>query len=159
MGEALHPDQRPTRMRYAVLAVFCSLAFLTYLDRICIMRVQEDVGRDLGLRRLTPEDEAQLRSEGKADDPKARELLASKRADWPMSLIFGAFTVGYLLFEIPGGRLGDRWGPRRVLFRIVLCWSFFTALTGSIDGLVRLIVAAPEPWLLVGAMMTVRFLF
>lgn len=159
MGQ-LSPDaQRPTRVRYAVLAVFCSLAFLTYLDRICIMRVQQDVARDLGLNRLTPEDEEKLRIEGKADDPKARQALESKRADWPMSLIFGAFTCGYLLFEIPGGRLGDRWGPRRVLFRIVLCWSFFTALTGSIDGLVRVIIAEPGPWLLVAAMMIVRFLF
>src|SRR5262247_2292411 len=100
----MNPSAPASIVRYAVLAAFCSLAFLTYLDRICIMRVQEDIGRDLGLRRLTPEDEAQLRAEGKIDDPKAREFLASKRADWPMSLIFGAFTVGYLLFEIPGGR-------------------------------------------------------
>src|ERR1700750_2688140 len=26
--------------------------------------------------------------------------------------------------------MGDRWGPRRVLMRIVLWWSFFTAATG-----------------------------
>ena len=35
------------------------------------------------------------------------------------------------LFEIPGGYLGDRLGPRSVLMRIVLWWSFFTAATGS----------------------------
>jgi len=36
-----------SRYRYYVLAVLCSLSFLTYLDRICIMRVQGDIERDL----------------------------------------------------------------------------------------------------------------
>jgi hypothetical protein len=34
---------RVTRYRFLVLAVLCSLSFLTYLDRICIMRVQDDI--------------------------------------------------------------------------------------------------------------------
>ena len=34
------------------------------------------------------------------------------------------------MFEIPTGALGDRIGPRRVLTRVVLWWSAFTALTG-----------------------------
>jgi MFS family permease len=34
------------------------------------------------------------------------------------------------LFEIPGGWLADRFGPRRALTRIVIWWSFFTAATG-----------------------------
>ena len=37
------PSSSPTRYRFWVLAVLCSLAFLTYLDRICIMRVQGDI--------------------------------------------------------------------------------------------------------------------
>jgi MFS transporter, ACS family, glucarate transporter len=45
-------------------------------------------------------------------------------------MIFSAFGLGYALFEIPGGWLGDWLGPRRVLLRIVLWWSFFTAATG-----------------------------
>ena len=39
--------QSPTRFRFWVLAVLCSLAFLTYLDRICIMRAQGDIIRTL----------------------------------------------------------------------------------------------------------------
>jgi hypothetical protein len=31
------------------------------------------------------------------------------------------------MFEIPGGYLGDWVGPRKVLMRIVLWWSAFTA--------------------------------
>src|SRR4029079_6904825 len=40
------------------------------------------------------------------------------------------FSWSYAAFEIPGGYLGDVMGPRKVLMRIVLWWSFFTAATG-----------------------------
>jgi MFS family permease len=48
--------------------------------------------------------------------------------------ILGAFVLSYGLFEIPTGALGDRLGPRRVLTRIVVWWSAFTALTGLTRG-------------------------
>jgi MFS family permease len=44
--------------------------------------------------------------------------------------VVGIFTVSYALFEIPTGRMGDRAGARRVLTRVVLWWSAFTAFTG-----------------------------
>ncbi len=47
-----------------------------------------------------------------------------------MGSIFSAFAVAYALFEIPGGWMGDWMGPRKVLMRIVIWWSTFTALTG-----------------------------
>jgi MFS family permease len=92
----------PTRARYGVLGFACSLALLTYLDRICIMQAKESIQADLGF-----------------DDKE-------------MGLIFAAFIVGYLLLEVPGGWMGDRWGSRRVLAGIVLAWSLFTALTGCV---------------------------
>ena len=49
-----------------------------------------------------------------------------------MGLAFSAFGIAYAAFEIPGGFLGDRMGPRKVLMRIVCWWSTFTILTGSI---------------------------
>ena len=42
------PD-RPTRVRWQVTAFLCVLAFMTYFDRVCIMRAQGDIQRDLGL--------------------------------------------------------------------------------------------------------------
>ncbi len=93
---------RPSRARYGVLGFACSLALLTYLDRICIMQAKESIRLDLGF------------------------------SDKEMGLIFAAFMVGYLLLEVPGGWMGDRWGSRRVLAIIVLAWSLFTALTGCI---------------------------
>lgn len=57
-----------------------------------------------------------------------------------MGWVFAAFTLAYALFEIPAGYLGDRIGPRRVLLRIVLWWSFFTVATGWMRNLWSLIV-------------------
>ena len=67
--------------------------------------------------------------------------------------VTGVFTICYGLFEIPTGILGDRLGPRRVLTRIVLWWSAFTALTGAATSYYPLLVARflfgagrPEPF-------------
>jgi MFS family permease len=45
-----------------------------------------------------------------------------------MGSIFSAFTFGYWLTQIPGGRLGDYW-PKRVSGWCAVWWSVFTALT------------------------------
>ena len=44
-----------------------------------------------------------------------------------MGWILSAFRWSYALFQIPGGWLGDRIGPRRALSLIVLWWSVFTS--------------------------------
>src|SRR5262245_27867820 len=95
-------EQHPTNVRFGVLGFLCVLSLITYLDRVCIMQVAPDIRDDLRI------------SEEK------------------MGLVFSAFLLGYTLFEVPGGWLGDRWGSKRVLIRIVLWWSLFTALTGSV---------------------------
>jgi MFS transporter, ACS family, glucarate transporter len=46
-----------------------------------------------------------------------------------MGWIFSAFQLSYAMFQIPGGWLGDRFGPRRALTVIVTWWSAFTAAT------------------------------
>jgi sugar phosphate permease len=48
-----------------------------------------------------------------------------------MGGILAAFRWGYALFQIPGGWLGDRFGPRRALAMIVVWWSIFTSLTAA----------------------------
>jgi len=118
------------------LALIASLSVLTYLDRVCISRVQGDIQRDLGL------------------------------SDVEMGAVFGAFMVGYALFEMPVGWLSDMWGTRKVILRIVLWWSFFTALTGGIFNFFpesRLWLPLPWGWTAVGwgfaSMVLVRFLF
>lgn len=61
--------------------------------------------------------------------------------DIQMGWVFGAFALAYAIFDIPGGYLGDRIGPRRVLTRVVLWWSFFTAATGWTINLVSMLSA------------------
>ena len=92
--------ERPTRVRYWVVVFAVTLAVITYIDRACLGFVQTDVARDLGLSKTQ------------------------------MGFCFSAFIMCYALFEIPGGFLGDWMGPRKVLMRIVIWWSCFTALTG-----------------------------
>jgi ACS family glucarate transporter-like MFS transporter len=123
-----------SRVRFGVLTFISSLSILTYLDRTCISRVQEDMKFDLALN------------------------------DAQMGLVFGAFTIGYGIFEVPAGWMGDIWGTRRVLTRIVLWWSLFTALTGSIGWLTgirdyRFLLFRWEIPLLFFLMLAVRFLF
>lgn len=101
---------QPTQVRYRILAWFCSLSMITYIDRICIMQVQGDIQKDLGL------------------------------TTQQFSMVFVAFALAYALFEMPSGWLGDLLGPRRVLTRIVLSWLLFTSLTGVVWGLVSLLV-------------------
>ncbi|MFF3667115.1 MFS transporter [Microtetraspora malaysiensis] len=51
-----------------------------------------------------------------------------------------AFSLVYLLCQIPGGILADRFGARRQLMVSLLLWSVFTALTGIAWGLASLLV-------------------
>jgi len=99
---------KPTRARYWVIVFAVTLAILAYIDRVCISMAAPNMSRDLGLSKVQ------------------------------MGYVFSAFALAYALFEIPGGWMGDAWGPKRVLIRIVLWWSFFTAATGWVWSLVSL---------------------
>src|SRR6476646_6570511 len=115
----------PSQVRYQVLLLACLLASLTYLDRA-----------SFGAASLTIVHALNLSSEA---DLKATHL---------------AFALAYGLFEIPTCWWGDRYGPRRVLIRIVLWWSFFTALTGLVGWRVAGVTFGGLTLLVV-----VRFLF
>ena len=105
----------PSRTRYFVVVFAVILAIIQYIDRVAISQAAPLISKDLGL------DKEQ------------------------MALVFSAFTLAYALFEIPTGYMGDRLGARRVLIRVVLWWSFFTAATGWVWS-----------WL---SLLAVRFLF
>jgi MFS family permease len=76
------------------------MSLITYLDRICLSAAAPAISRDLGLTGIQ------------------------------MGYVFSAFALGYAVFELPAGWLGDRIGQRKVLTRIVAGWSIFTCLTG-----------------------------
>ncbi|MGA8500196.1 MAG: MFS transporter [Candidatus Sulfotelmatobacter sp.] len=55
-------------------------------------------------------------------------------SDVQLGKVFSAFLVGYALFQTVGGRLADRFGPRRVLAGGVAWWGIFTALTALVPA-------------------------
>ncbi len=48
--------------------------------------------------------------------------------------VFSAFVAGYALFQAPGGRLADRFGPRNILAIGTVWWAVFTALTAMVPS-------------------------
>jgi MFS transporter, ACS family, hexuronate transporter len=50
------------------------------------------------------------------------------------------FSIAYMLCQVPGGILADRYGARRLLLISLVLWSVFTAFTGLVWGLVSLLV-------------------
>lgn len=101
-------DAPPTRAGATVLAFLLVLAAIGYLDRVCISTASLAIQRDLGITKTQ------------------------------MGTVFSAFIVCYALFEVPGGWLADRFGPRLVLTRVVASWSLMTALTGAATGFAAL---------------------
>ena len=95
--------------RKRVMILLYFLILITYLDRLTISLV--------GVR------------------IKSAFHLSNTQFGWVLS----AFVLAYALFEIPSGIMGDRIGQRKVLLRIVIWWSVFTALTGAVNGLTSLI--------------------
>ena len=53
-------------------------------------------------------------------------------SDVQLGVVLSAFLWGYAIFQVPGGKLADRFGARRVLTGGALWWGVFTALTASI---------------------------
>jgi MFS family permease len=90
----------PTRTRHRLIGFAIVLAVIQYIDRVCISQAMPEIGLDLNL------------------------------TDTQKGAVFSAFGLAYALFEIPTGWLGDKIGARKVLARVVLWWSFFTAATG-----------------------------
>jgi MFS family permease len=104
------PALQPSRTRYAVLFFVYAAAFITYLDRVCISVAAPAMQADLGLSQIQ------------------------------FAWVFTVFYIAYGVFEIPTAWLGDRWGQRRMLIRIVGCWSLFTIFTGMARGLTTLLI-------------------
>jgi ACS family glucarate transporter-like MFS transporter len=114
---------RPTSTRWRIVALLTLISIITYLDRLNISVAGRQMMPALGLTQMQ------------------------------MGYVFSAFVLGYALCQIPGGWLGDRWGPRMVLTVAIIWWSFFTACTA---------VAATLPTATIfgvlGSLMLIRFL-
>ena len=96
------------------------LSVVTYLDRVIISIVSPAIRGEFGI------------------DPLH------------IGVIFSAFVVGYMLFQIPGGWVGDRFGHKKTLITCLILWSIFTGMTplvghASVTAVVGLL---PGLWIL-----------
>src|SRR5437870_4095754 len=80
------------RCTTVVLGLLCVMYLITYVDRVNIATAASEIRRDLGL------------------------------SNTRLGLALSAFGYPYLLFQIFGGWIGDRVGPRRTLFLCSVIW-------------------------------------
>jgi ACS family glucarate transporter-like MFS transporter len=114
---------KPTHTRWIILALLFLISVITYIDRVNISVTARQMMPALGLTEVQ------------------------------MGQVFSAFVLGYALFQIPGGWLGDQWGPRRVLTLAVIWWSLFTVLTA-----VAAVLPLADLIGVLGSLVCVRFL-
>jgi len=94
-----------------VLALLCVMYFITYIDRVNIATAASGIQLELGL------------------------------TNTQLGFVFSVFGYPYLLFQVVGGWVGDRFGARRTLVWCGLVWAAATILTGFVGGLVTLVLA------------------
>ena len=94
-----------------VLALLCLMYFITYVDRVNISTAASEIQTEFGF------------------------------SNTQLGLIFSAFAYPYLLFQVIGGWVGDKFGARKTLFWCGLVWAAATMLTGFAGGLVSLFAA------------------
>jgi MFS transporter, ACS family, glucarate transporter len=92
------------RFRWALVGWMFAISAIAYLDRVNISIAGRSIQEEFRL------DNIQL--------------------GW----VFSAFVAGYALFQAPGGRLADYFGPRRILALGTVWWAVFTALTALVPS-------------------------
>ncbi|HXP64228.1 MAG TPA: MFS transporter [Steroidobacteraceae bacterium] len=94
-----------------VLALLCVMYFITYVDRVNVSTAAIQFSKEFHL------------------------------SNTQVGLLFSAFAYPYLLFQVFGGWVGDRFGPRRTLTICSMIWAGATVLTGLSTGLVTMFIA------------------
>ena len=105
--------QRPTNVRFQILTMATVVAFIMYLDRICLAQIVA------------------------SDSFKKHINLSQGEIDW----VKGAFFWAYALAQVPAGMLSDRFGARTLITIYIATWSIFTAATSFAFGFWTLLIA------------------
>ncbi len=92
-----------------VLFILCAMSFILYIDRVNLSTAAGPIQKEFGL------------------------------SNTELGIALSAFAWSYAVFQILGGWLGDRFGPRITLAICALIWTVTTALTGFIGGLASLV--------------------
>jgi MFS transporter, ACS family, glucarate transporter len=94
-----------------VLIMLCVMYFITYLDRVNVSTAAAGFGKEFHLSHTQ------------------------------VGLVFSAFAYPYLLFQVIGGWVSDRFGAKRTLLACGALWALATLLTGFAGGLMSLLAA------------------
>jgi ACS family glucarate transporter-like MFS transporter len=94
-----------------VLVLLCLMYFITYLDRTNVSSAASGFGKDFGLNKTQ------------------------------IGFVFSAFAYPYLVIQVIGGWISDRFGTRRTLIVCGIVWGGATALTGLASGLTSMVIA------------------
>ena len=105
--------------RYVVLAALWGFLVVNYLDRVAISYAGPAIMHSL---RLGPDQ---------------------------FGIVLSSFALGYVLSQLPGGLMADRWGARPLLIAAPVLWAIFTGMVGAVSTLagfvvVRLLFGAAE---------------
>jgi ACS family glucarate transporter-like MFS transporter len=90
-----------TRTRWMILAMLFAITTINYADRATISLAAPGIKKDLGLDAIQ------------------------------MGFVFSAFAWSYVIAQLPGGWLLDRFGSKITYFFSIFLWSVFTMLTGT----------------------------
>jgi len=90
------------RLRWLLIFWMFLMSAIAYLDRVNVSIAGQAIQKDYGLTNV--------------------------QLGW----VFSSFVIGYALFQAPGGRLADRYGPRLVITIGVVWWGIFTTLTALV---------------------------
>jgi MFS transporter, ACS family, glucarate transporter len=93
---------QPTRIRYRIIALIFLVTTLNYADRATFSIAGDAASRELGLTSVET------------------------------GFILSAFAWAYVLAQIPGGALLDRFGTKRIYVVAIALWSIFTASQGLV---------------------------
>jgi len=90
-----------TRTRWMILAMLFAITTINYADRATISIAGPEIKKELGLSAVQ------------------------------MGFIFSAFAWSYVVAQLPGGWLLDRFGSKITYFFSIFLWSTFTLFTGA----------------------------
>ncbi|KAB8305260.1 MFS transporter [Erwinia endophytica] len=103
ISSAVSAVQKRTNTRYWIVVMLFVVTSFNYGDRATIAIAGSSMAKDIGLDAVK------------------------------LGYIFSAFSWAYVIGQIPGGWLLDRFGSRRVYFWSIFLWSLFTLLQGFVD--------------------------
>lgn len=96
------PADKKTSVRWFIVFMLFLVTSINYADRATLSITGDSVQHDLGLDSVA------------------------------MGYVFSAFGWAYVIGQLPGGWLLDRFGSKTVIALSIFFWSFFTLLQGAI---------------------------